>query len=99
MSKIVDVIAALVMATLVAGIALFSAPVWILLFPLRYVVDKAESEKGIRLPLPKFRHLVPVGLSVCVVAVMGLLYATIPPFSMLLKGVGIAIGLLPAVYF
>jgi hypothetical protein len=43
MSKFVDVIAALVMATLVAGIAFFSAPVWILLFPLRYVVGKNEA--------------------------------------------------------
>jgi hypothetical protein len=99
MSKIFDAGTALVMASLVAGVALFSAPVWFVLFPFKYVVSKAEEAEGIRLPLPEFRYLVPVGLSICVLLAVGLLYTAIPSFGMLLKGIGIAVGPLPAKYF
>jgi hypothetical protein len=99
MSKAFNFVSAIVLATLVAGIALFSAPAWFLLFPFRYVVGKAEATEGVRLPLPGFRNFVPVGLSICVVLIVGLQYTAIPSFAMLLNGIGIAIGLLPAKYF
>lgn len=100
MSKFIDVVSTLVLASLVAGIALFSAPVWILLLPLRYAVAKvADATEALRVPQQGYRYLVPAALYACLVAGVGLLYAAVPTFASLVTGLGIAIGMLPGSFF
>ena len=100
MGKFIAVISALVLATFVVGIAVFSAPVWVLLIPLRFASAKADdaAEAGYA-PQQGFRYLVPAVIYACIMAVTVLLYTAVPEFAALLKGIGIAIGMLPASYF
>jgi hypothetical protein len=100
MAKFFDVVSALVMAALVAGIAFFSAPVWVLLIPLRFAIAKvADASEASCVPQQGFRYLVPAGLYACLVAGVGVLYTAAPVFASLVNGIGIAIGLLPGSYF
>jgi hypothetical protein len=100
MAKFFEVVSALVMAALVAGIAFFSAPVWIFLIPLRFAIAKvADASEVSRVPQEGFRYLVPAGLYACLVVGAGLLYTAVPVFASLLNGISIAIGLLPGSYF
>ncbi len=100
MSKFFDVVSTLVLAALVAGIAIFSAPVWVLLMPIRFAVAKvADATEAYRVPQQGFRYLVPAALYACLVAGVGLLYAAVPTFATLVNGLGIAIGMLPGSFF
>jgi hypothetical protein len=100
MGKIIGVVSALVLATFVAGIAFFSAPVWVLCIPLWFAVTKVDgASEASGVPLQGFRYLVPTVFYFCIVWGTVLLYTTMPDFASLLKGIGIAIGMLPASYF
>ena len=100
MSKFFNVVPTLVLATLVAGIAFFSAPIWILLMPIRFAVAKvADATEASRVPQRGFRYLVPAALYACLVAGVGLLCSAVPSFAALVIGIGIAIGMLPGSFF
>ena len=100
MSKFFDIVSTMVLAVLMAGMAIFSTPVWVLLIPLRFAVAKvADANEAIRVPRQGFRYLVPAMLYACLVAGVGLLYTAVPYFASLVNGLGIAIGMLPGSYF
>jgi hypothetical protein len=100
MSKFFDVASTLVLSFLVAGIALFSAPVWVLLMPIRFAVAKVgDATEASRVPQQGFRYLVPAMLYACLVAGVGLLSTAVPSFAALVIGIGIAIGMLPGSFF
>lgn len=100
MGKFIYIVSALVLATFVGGIAFFSAPVWILLIPLRFAVAKVDDAfEASHAPRQGFRYLVPGVLYACIAVVTVFLYTAVPEFASLLKGIGISIGLLPAIYF
>jgi len=100
MGKFIAVVSALFLATFVVGIAVFSAPVWVLLMPLRFAAAKTdETAETDAVPQQGFRYLVPAVIYACIMACTVVLYTAVPEFAALLKGIGIAIGMLPASYF
>ena len=100
MVKVYDVVSLLVLTILITGIAVFSAPFWILLFPLRFAAAKvADASVSDFVPQMGFRRMVTGGIYAGLVVGAGVLYTAVPGFASLVNGIGIAIGLLPGGYF